>query len=236
MAPDFSVLAAVPLFDRVDQDRLHRLAARSTVRTVPAGAVVAMRDHPAEYLIVVETGALTATHDTAEGRRLRFGEFLAPCAVDKAAVLDARGYTATWLAASRARLRLIPAGELFALIEDVPAARRHVLTHLAQQLRDQQEDLVRASFADATARTAAWLVRGASQAGTRIILPGAQQGLAETIGVTRVSVNRALRTLAKDGLLRVEPGAVEILAPELLARRARDGSARQSRRYDGQAG
>ncbi|MBP2324554.1 DNA-binding GntR family transcriptional regulator [Kibdelosporangium banguiense] len=38
--------------------------------------------------------------------------------------------------------------------------------------------------------------------------------------MTRVSVNRALRTLAGEGLVRVEPGAVNILAPELLVLRA----------------
>jgi len=51
-------------------------------------------------------------------------------------------------------------------------------------------------------------------------LPGAQQGLAERIGMTRVSVNRALRTLAREGLVRVGPSAVTVLAPELLVLRA----------------
>lgn len=221
MAQDLDALAAVPVFARLDRARLRRLATHSAVRTVTADSVVAVRGQPADHLIVIEAGALTAVHETADGRRLRLGEFIAPRAVDKAAVLDGGGYTATWLAAVRTRLRLVPANELLALIDDVPAARRHILAHLAAQLRDQQESLVQASFADAVTRTAAWLVRTASQAGTRIVLPGAQQGLAETIGASRVSVNRALRALARDGLIRIEPGVVVILAPELLAHRVR---------------
>jgi CRP/FNR family transcriptional regulator len=43
--------------------------------------------------------------------------------------------------------------------------------------------------------------------------------------MTRVSVNRALRKLATDGLVRVEPGAVIILAPELLALRGNPDAA-----------
>jgi CRP/FNR family transcriptional regulator len=148
------------------------------------------------------------------------GEFTGPCAVDKAAVLDASGYTATWLARSRSRIRLVPSDELLTIIEDIPAARRHVLTYLARRLRDQQDDLVRTAFADAATRTAAWLVRAAGRTGSRVVLPGAQQGLAESIGMSRVSVNRALRTLAREGLVRVETGTVVILAPELLALRA----------------
>ncbi len=220
MVPDLDTLAAVPLFATLDGKRLARLAAGSTVRIVDTGHVVALRGQPASHLIVVESGTLTATFDTANGRRLRLGEFPAPCAVDKAAVLDAGGHTATWLAAIRSQVRLVPAGDVLAVIDDVPAARRHVLAHLAQRLRDQQDGLVLASFADTTTRTAAWLLRAAGHTGTRIVLPGAQHGLAEAIGATRVSVNRALRTLAADGLVRVEPGAVVILAPELLAHRA----------------
>jgi CRP/FNR family cyclic AMP-dependent transcriptional regulator len=213
-------LAAVPLFAALDCERLGELAARSSVRVVDADRVVAMRGQPATHLIVVETGTLIAAYDSASGRRLRLGRFPAPCAVDKVAVLDGSGHTATWSAATQARLRFVAARDLLTIIDDVPAARRHVLTHLAQQLRAQQEDLVRASLADVATRTAAWLVRRASRSGTTVTLPDAQQGLAEEIGATRVSVNRALRTLATEGLLQVEPGAVKILAPELLANRA----------------
>jgi CRP/FNR family transcriptional regulator len=228
MAQDLDALAAVPLFAPLDRDRLGRLAAHSTVRTVYAGSVVATRGQPSTHLIVIEAGALTAAHETVHGERLRLGEFVAPSAVDKAAVLDARGYTATWQASTRSRIRLVPSDQLLAVIDDIPAARRHVLTHLSQRLRDQQDDLVLTSFADAATRTAAWLVRAASRTGSRIVRPGAQQGLAEAIGMSRVSVNRALRTLAREGLIRVEPGTVVLLAPELLALRASQDQQRTS--------
>jgi CRP/FNR family transcriptional regulator len=218
---DLGTLTAVPLFTGLDQVCLRKLAARSVVRTVDAARVVAVRGQPATHLIVVESGTLNATHSTASGRRLRLGQFPAPCAVDKAAVLDGGGHTATWTAATRTRLRFVPAHDLLALIDDVPAARRHVLAHLARTVRDQQEDLVRAHVADVTTRAAAWLLRAASHsATTTVVLPGAQEGLADAIGASRVSVNRALRTLTAEGVIRVEPGTVTILAPELLAHRA----------------
>ena len=114
-------------------------------------------------------------------------------------------------------MRFVPAAEFLALV-DVPAVRTHVFVQLAGQLRTWQEDLVLTSFADATTRVAAWLVRAAVP---RVRLPGAQQGLAETLGLTRVSVNRALATLTEEGLVRVEPGAVVVLSPELLTLRAK---------------
>jgi len=213
------MLADVPLLATLPEEHLTHLAAVSTVRDVAPAEVVATRGAPARHLIVVESGTLTAVHETEGGHRRRLGDFPGPCAVDKAAVLDGGGHTATWLAVTRARLRLIPATEFRALV-DVPAVRDHVLTHLAGQLRDTQETLTLTSYADATTRVATWLTRSAS---ARVLLPGAQQGLAETLGLTRVSVNRALRTLTEEGLVRVEPGAVSILAPELLAARAKRG-------------
>jgi CRP/FNR family transcriptional regulator, cyclic AMP receptor protein len=214
------LLARIPLFTGIGTERLARLAACSAVRKVGAGEVIALRGEPCTHLIVVETGALTAVYDTVEGRRMRLGEYPAPCAVDKAAVLDAGGHTATWVAARPSRLRLVPSTEVHAVLDDVPAARAHVLAHLAGQLRHWQAETVRASLADAVTRTAAWLVHAAGDGVTRIELPAGQQGLAESIGMTRVSVNRALAMLAREGLVRTEPGAVVIRAPELLTLRA----------------
>lgn len=211
------MLTDVPLFASLSPALLDRVAAVSAVREVPADTVVAVRGEPALSLVVAESGGLMAVHETSAGHRRRLGEFPAPCAVDKAAVLDGGGHTATWLTTARSRLRLVPAAEFLALV-DVPAIRAHVFVQLAAQLRTQQEDLVLTSFADATTRVATWLVRAAAP---RVVLPGAQQGLAETLGLTRVSVNRALRVLAAEGLVRVEPGAVVVLAPELLTLRAK---------------
>ncbi|AVT32550.1 MULTISPECIES: Crp/Fnr family transcriptional regulator [unclassified Plantactinospora] len=219
-ATDLRRLADVPVFAGLGPARLRRLLDRSAPRTVRPGVVLAVRGQPAEHVIVVEAGTLTGVHETADGKRLRLGDFVGPCAVDKSAVLDGGGYTATWLAATVLRYRLVPAGELLRLIDDVPAVRRHVLGHLAGRLRDRQAELVRTSYADAGTRVAAWLVAAAGRSGRRVPLPGAQQGLAESVGMTRVTVNRALRTLADAGLVRVEPGAVVVLAPELLAARA----------------
>ncbi|MES4907151.1 MULTISPECIES: helix-turn-helix domain-containing protein [unclassified Streptomyces] len=56
----------------------------------------------------------------------------------------------------------------------------------------------------------------------RVRSPGTQQALADTLGVTRVTVNRALARLRRDGLIRVERDCAHLLAPESLALRAGD--------------
>jgi CRP/FNR family transcriptional regulator len=214
------ILASIPLFSSLSPDRLARLARASTVQDVAADAVVAIYGTPATRLVIVESGWLTAFRETTDGRRLRLGEYQAPCAVDKTAVLSGRGHSATWIARTRSRLRFLPATELFALIDDEPSVRGHVVRHLAGQLYDRQEDLLRSAYADTTARVAGWLADSGGRAGVRVTLPGGQEGLAETLGASRVSVNRSLGGLARAGILRVEPGAVVVLDAARLVERA----------------
>lgn len=216
----------MPLLGVLDRDRRDLLLSRSTCRHATAGQVIALRGRPAVHLIVVETGAVDGLHETAQGERLRLGRFDAPCVVDKVAVLDGGGYTATWVAATDCRLRLLPAAELRSVIADVPAARDHVIGRLAAQFRERQDRLVRASLADAATRVAAWLADAAAGGATSVPLPGGQQGLAETLGMSRVTVNRALQSLAAERVIRVATGGVVIVAPDQLDRRARDDPAR----------
>lgn len=211
------MLADVPLFAPLPPEALAHVARLSPLRTVPAHTVVALRGEPAKHLLVAESGGLTAVHETESGHRRRLGEFPAPCAVDKTAVLDGGGHTATWITTAASRIRRIPAAEFLALV-DVPEIRTHVFTQLATQLRQTQADLVLTSYADAPTRIAAWLVRAAAPT---VPLPGSQQGLAETLGLTRVSVNRALRTLAAEGLIEVSRHSIRVIAPELLTLRAK---------------
>ena len=119
-------------------------------------------------LLVVEYGALSAVHDSADGHRLRLGDFRAPCAVDKVAILDAGRYTATWEAIGITRVRWVPRDELMTLLDDVPSVRRHVFTHLAAEVRCHQTERVRTSLDDATTRLAAWLVEQVVAQGVRI--------------------------------------------------------------------
>jgi CRP/FNR family transcriptional regulator len=203
---------AVPMFAGLDGRRMAALRARAGVRRLDAGATVARRSEPAAHLIVVEHGTLVATRDTADGRRLRLGEHGGPCAVDKAAVLDGRGYTATWVAATPARVRLLPAAEFRRLLDEVPAVRRHVLRHLAAQVRERQDGLVEAHSTGAAGRIARWLAR---QQGDLVPLPS-QERLGEAVGASRVTVNRALRRLHQAGVIRVEPGRIIVLDRDRL--------------------
>lgn len=139
-----------------------------------------------------------------------------PCVIDKAAVLDGGTHTATWMASASCQVRLLPADLLRELIAEVPPLRDHVLRHLSEQVNRDRRARVRRAAPQPVAQIADWLAESMRAQGMRITLTGAQQGLGEEIGLSRVTVNRALRVLAEAGAVRIEPGVIVVLDPRRL--------------------
>lgn len=217
-------LSLVPLLQHVDEDCLRRLASCVTERRFGPGQAVRTMGGAADRLPLLLEGSVLAVRSTLDGRELRLGELAAPCALDKTAVIDGGGHTATYRALGECLVWSVPRSDLLGLIDDIEGLRHHVLLHLASSVRERQDRLVETMFADARQRVAAWLVRALPEVGTTVPLPGSQQGLAEMLGLSRVTVNRALRSFERDGLIRSERQTVVVLAPELVAALALDRS------------
>lgn len=59
-------------------------------------------------------------------------------------------------------------------------------------------------------QVADWLVETERAVGSSIPLPSGQQGLGKELGLSRVTVNRALSALAATGAVRVRPRLVDV--------------------------
>ena len=204
-------LLQVPLLQTLPHARVEELARGMPARNVPAGQVVARAGEPAAYLLVVEHGTLTATSDTAMGARVRLGTMTGPCTVDKAASLRGATHTATWTADTLCRVRPLPARLLWQLLDEEPALRQHVLRYLASEVSAQRRSRVRRAAPTPTAQVADWLAEANDAFGPLIYLAGGQQGLGDELGLSRVSVNRALAALAAAGTIRTHPRLVHVL-------------------------
>ncbi len=214
---DTKQLAAVPLFSMLEDERVQWLAEQCPPRDVIKGAILAHVGDPARHLIVLERGILSAICDTGYGSRVRFATATGPCVIDKAAVLEGGVHTATWTALADCRIRFLPVALLRGLIDDVPALREHILRHLSGQVNRDRLARVRHATSRPVVRIADWVTESMRTQGRRITLPGAQQGLGEEIGLSRVTVNRALHVLAEAGAIRIEPGVIVVLDPGRLA-------------------
>ncbi|MFF4259066.1 Crp/Fnr family transcriptional regulator [Streptomyces sp. NPDC001663] len=213
-------LRDVPLFSALPDPDLQRLWQVSVPRRYDTGELLRTQGTPADHLLVLLDGATAASATAAGGRVVRFGAWDGPCALDKVALLDRAGHTGTFTALTPCAVRAVPRARFMALLDDSAAVRAHVLRLLAAQARTQQQRLTDAVTLPCEARLAAWLLEAAAADG-RAPLPGGQNELADLLGVTRVTVNRALSRLRRDGLIGpAEGGRIEVLAPELLALRA----------------
>jgi CRP/FNR family transcriptional regulator len=212
------VLLDVPLLASLPEERVHSLWNASTPRRYAVGQALRNAGDPAAHLLVLLHGRVAATATTPAGRTLRHGEWAAPCALDKVAVIDGRGHTATLTALTPCTVRALPRERFLALLDDAATVRAHVLRILATTARHAQDRLATTATLPAEARLAAWLL---AQATTTIpLLGGTQQTLADHLATTRVTLNRALSRLRRDGLIEVDGATIRVLAPELLERRA----------------
>jgi CRP/FNR family transcriptional regulator, cyclic AMP receptor protein len=219
-APIWQQLSAVPMLAVLPGATLESLWQRSAGYHTAAGDVLYRQGEPATHLVVLLSGAVTARIDTAAGRVVAIGSWTAPAALDKVALLDGRRHTATLHARTDCYWRAIARADIEALITDVPLVRRHVLHVLAQQVTTTQQRFVAAATLPADARLSRWLLERAATEGTELTLDSSQEDIARHLGVTRVTLNRALRSLVKDELIRVRHARVTLIAPEALAKRA----------------
>lgn len=216
-------LRDVPLLATLPDAGLTALWDASVPRRYDTGEILRAQDTPADHLLVLLEGRAAASATTTVGRVVGFGTWDGPCALDKVALLDGAGHTATFTALTPCAVRAVPRARFTALLDDSATVRAHVFRLLAAQARAQQDRLTDTVTLPCEARLAAWLLeRTASERpAAAVSLPGGQRELADLLGVTRVTVNRALSRLRRDGLVRwAEDGRIEVVAPELLALRA----------------
>lgn len=200
----------VPLLRVLPRSRVEELARDLPVRVVPTGQVVARAGDRASKLIIVENGSLAAIHDTAAGAKVRLASVTGPCTLDKAATLHEAVHTATWTATTVCKIRLLPAHVVHQLLNHEPAFREHVLRYLAAEVNTHRRSRTRRAAADPIAQVADWLIERQHAVGPSIPLPAGQQGLGEELGLSRITVNRALSTLAATGAIRVGPRLVDV--------------------------
>ncbi|WP_051009606.1 Crp/Fnr family transcriptional regulator [Timonella senegalensis] len=116
---------------------------------------------------------------------------------------------------------------LVRVIEERPAVAKHLLTALARRLRRTNEALADLVFSDVPGRVAKALLDLSTRfgervdEGIRVAHDLTQEELAQLVGASRETVNKALADFAGRGWVRREGRAVVLLDIDRLERRAR---------------
>ena len=222
-----SALARLPLFAALDADAAAALEAVMSSRGVVRGHVVFHEGDPGDRLFVVLDGKVKISRAAADGREnllavLGRGEMFG-----ELSLFDPGPRTATASAITECTLASLDHVDLRPLLLERPGVAVHLLQALAQRLRRTNEAMADLVFSDVPGRVAKALLDlaekfgSAEDGGIRVRHDLTQEELAQLVGASRETVNKALSEFANRGWLRIEGRSVLLLDAERLARRAR---------------
>jgi CRP/FNR family transcriptional regulator, cyclic AMP receptor protein len=220
------VLAQVPLFAALNDDAAATLEATLTTRTLARGHVVFREGDPGDRLFIVLDGKVKISRAAADGRENLLAVLGVSEMFGELSLFDPGPRTATVTTVTEATLASLDHDDLRPLLNERPGVSVQLLQALAQRLRRTNEAMADLVFTDVPGRVAKALLDlaekfGVPEAdGTRVRHDLTQEELAQLVGASRETVNKALSEFAHRGWLRIEGRSVLLLDPDRLARRA----------------
>lgn len=187
-------LGAVPLLQRLPDAAVDEFWRDSRPRFTPAGGTIVEQGAPADRLILLLAGRASSVASTVGGRSVLLSTWTAPAAMDKVATFSTSPHPGTIVAAEATWWCAVPRDAVDDLLDRYPEARRHAMSLVAEAAAQARESFVM-STRPSVSRLATWLL-DVEEDGS-VVLPRPQDQLAQQLGMTRVTLNRALHHLAK---------------------------------------
>ena len=221
------VLGSVPLFAALDADSAATLEKMLTTRNVGRGHVVFSEGDDGDRLFIVLEGKVKITRASADGRENLIAVLGAAEMFGELSLFDPGPRTASVSAITDSTLASLDHDDLRPLLLERPGVAVELLQPLAQRLRRTNEAMADLVFTDVPGRVAKALLDLADKFGVveadgiRVRHDLTQEELAQLVGASRETVNKALSEFAHRGWLRIEGRSVLLLDPERLTRRAK---------------
>ena len=222
------VLRQAPLFSALDDEAAAALRSSMGENRLRRGEVLFHEGDPGDKLYIVTDGKVKLGRTSSDGRENLLA-ILGPgpdvrraLAVRPRPALGHRHRRHRDRPSSRSPTTTCSAGS-----RDAPASRSGLLAQLAGRLRKTNEVVADLVFSDVPGRVAKALLDLADRFGrtaddgVHVHHDLTQEELAQLVGASRETVNKALADFASRGWLRLEPRSVVIHDVERMRRRAR---------------
>ncbi len=224
---DDDVVRQAPLFAALDDDAAVALKATMARREVGRGEVLFAEGDPGDRLYIIVDGKIKLGRASGDGREnllaiLGPGEMFG-----ELSLFDPGPRNATATAVADTSLLGVGSEDLATWLNGRPDVARQLLRSLARRLRRTNEALADLVFSDVPGRVAKALLDLSERFGTptdeglRVTHDLTQEELAQLVGASRETVNKALADFAARGWLRLDQRAVLLLDIDRLRRRAR---------------
>ena len=227
MAHEDDALSQAPLFEALSEDDARALRADVINVQLGRGERLFAEGDGGDKLYIILKGKIKLTRAAHDGRENLLSVHGPGEMFGELSLFDPSPRTASATAITDATLAGLAHDDLRTWLASRPEVAMHMLGALAQRLRrinDIKADLV---FTDVPGRVAKALLDLATRFGTQqdggiqVNHDLTQEELAQLVGASRETVNKALADFASRGWLRLEGKSVVILDRERLARRAR---------------
>jgi len=221
------VVRKAPLFAALDDEDAAALMESMTTSHLERGDILFHEGDQGDRLYVIGEGKIKLGRTSVDGREnllaiLGPGEMFG-----ELSLFDPGARTATATAVAETQLIALGHEDLDSFLSGRPAVAANLLAALARRLRRTNETLADLVFTDVPGRVAKALldlsIRFGRPAEDGILVAHdlTQEELAQLVGASRETVNKALADFATRGWIRLEARAVVLTDAERLKRRAR---------------
>ncbi len=221
------VLRQAPLFSGLDEGSAAALETSMATASLKRGDVLFNEGDDGSQLYVVTEGKVKLGRTSADGRENLLAILGPGQMFGELSFFDPGPRSATATAVTDVELKSLSHEALSPVLETHSDVALALLHQLAGRLRRTNEVVGDLVFSDVPGRVAKALLDLASRFGRQaddgvhVNHDLTQEELAQLVGASRETVNKALADFASRGWMRLEPRSVVILDPERLQRRAR---------------
>jgi len=226
-ASDEAVVRTAPLFSALDDESAASLRASMTLVKVSKGNTLFKEGDAGDRLFVVVEGKFKLGTSSIDGRENLLSILGPGDMFGELSLFDPGPRTATATAVTDARVLALAHDQVIGLVTQHPQVSLELLARLAQRLRRTNEVLADLVFSDVPGRVAKALMDLGSRFGVQkddglhVNHDLTQEELAQLVGASRETVNKALADFAARSWVRLEPRAVVVLDYERLSKRGK---------------
>jgi len=216
-----------PLFTALDEASAATLRASMTGVKLSRGQVLFKEGDAGDQLYVVVDGKLKLGTTSNDGRENLLSILGPGDMFGELSLFDPGPRTATATAVVDSKLLALANHQVIGWVKEHPQVSLQLLGRLAQRLRKANDVLSDLVFADVPGRVAKAIIELGERFGTKkddglhVNHELTQEELAQLVGASRETVNKALADFATRGWIRLEPRAVIVLDHERLVKRSR---------------
>jgi len=224
---DESIVRRAPLFTALDDAAAASLRASMETIRLPKGSTLFSEGDPGDHLYVIVEGKLKLGTSSGDGRE-NLLSILGPGEMfGELSLFDAGPRTSTATAVTDVRLLSLGHDKVIPWVTQHPQVALDLLERLAQRLRRTNEVVGDLVFSDVPGRVAKALLDlgerfgKSTDEGLYVHHDLTQEELAQLVGASRETVNKALADFASRNWIRLDGRAVLITDIERLSKRGR---------------